>query len=69
MRRLQATRRTAPDPTGWAGQRAPHLGKFGPPQKDTGPLYIYISLEPRVGPNPSRVPEREGPWCVQGVRC
>jgi hypothetical protein len=50
MRRLQAKWRTAPDPTAWAGQRAPRGKKrqhipvcivgSGPPQKDAGPLYV-----------------------------
>ena len=50
MQRLQATRRTVPDPTTWAGQRAPRdeerhhipvcIVGSGPPQKDTRPLYI-----------------------------
>jgi hypothetical protein len=50
MQRLQATRRTVPDPTTWAGQRTPRSKKrqhipvgivgSGPPQKDTGPLYV-----------------------------
>jgi hypothetical protein len=47
MRRLIATRGTAPDPPGmgrpkvatWQGKTT-HLGKFGRPPKDTGPLYI-----------------------------
>jgi hypothetical protein len=47
MRRLLATRRTTPDPTAWAGQRAPR-GKErqhipvspDPPQNDSVPLYI-----------------------------
>jgi hypothetical protein len=47
MRRLLATRGTAPDLTAWAGQRAPRGKKRqhipvcpDPPQKDTGTLYI-----------------------------
>jgi hypothetical protein len=50
VRRLLATRRTAPDPhrmgrpKGATWQRkTPHLSKYGPPQKDTGPLYTYKS--------------------------
>jgi hypothetical protein len=72
MRRLLATRRTAPDPTGWAGQRAPrgkkrHHASVSPdPHRRTlGPIYIQVQ-SPREGPKPGRVPEREGPWCVQG---
>jgi hypothetical protein len=60
MRRLLATRSTAPDPTRWAGQRAPR-------DKEGHRTPIYIQARSlRVGPNSSRVPEREGPWCVQG---
>jgi hypothetical protein len=66
MRRLLATRRTAPDPTGWAGQKAPRGKKRHHTSKGhRAPIYIQVR-SPRVGPNPSRVPEREGPWCVQG---
>jgi hypothetical protein len=65
-RRLLATRRTAPDPTGWAGQRAPRGKKrHHTSEGHRAPIYIQVR-SPRVGPNPSRVPEREGPWCVQG---
>jgi hypothetical protein len=66
MRRPLATRRTAPDPTGWAGQRAPrgrerhHTPVRPDPHKRTPDPYIRVwSL--RVSPNSSRVPGREGP--------
>jgi hypothetical protein len=66
MRRPLATRRTAPNPTGWAGQRAPrgrerhHTPVRSNPHRRTLDPYIRVwSL--RVSPNSSRVPEREGP--------
>jgi hypothetical protein len=52
MRRPLATRRTVPDPTGWAGQRAPRGGERhhtpvrpDPRGRTSGP-YIRTSLEP-----------------------
>jgi hypothetical protein len=71
MRRPLATRGTAPHPIGWVGQRAPcgrerhHTPVRPHPHIRTPDPYIRVrSL--RVSPNSSRVPEREGPWCVQG---
>jgi hypothetical protein len=71
MRRSLAARRTAPDPAGWAGQGTPrdrerhHTPVRLDPHERTPDPYIRVwSL--RVSPNSSRVPEREGPWCVQG---
>jgi hypothetical protein len=49
MRRLLATRRTAPDPTGWAGQRTPrgkkrrHTSVSSDPHRRTSGPYIYTS--------------------------
>jgi hypothetical protein len=50
VRHVQATRRAAPDPTTWAGLGAPRgkerqyfpgcIDGSGPPQRDTGPLYV-----------------------------
>jgi hypothetical protein len=63
--------RTAPDPAGWAGQRTPrgrkrhHTPVRPDPHERTLDPYIRVrSL--RVSPNSSRVPERGGPWWVQG---
>jgi hypothetical protein len=72
MRRLLAARRTAPNSTGWAGQRVPRgeerhhaLVRPDPHRGSPGP-YIHTGPEPRVGPNPGRVPDQEGPWGMQG---
>jgi hypothetical protein len=52
MRRPLATRRTAPDPTGWDGQRAPrgmerhHTPVRPDPHRGTPDPYIHTSLEP-----------------------
>jgi hypothetical protein len=71
MRHPLAARRTAPDPAGWAGQRMPrgrerhHTPvRLDPHERAPDPYTRVRSL--RVSPNSSRVPEREGPWCVQG---
>jgi hypothetical protein len=71
MRRPLATRRTAPGPAGWAGQRTPrdrkrhHTPVRPDPHERTPDPYVRVrSL--RVSPNSNRVPERGGPWCVQG---
>jgi hypothetical protein len=71
MRRPLAARRTVPDPTGWACQRTPrgrkrhHTPVRPNPHERTPDPYIRVrSL--RVSLNSSRVPERGGPWCVQG---
>jgi hypothetical protein len=51
-RRLLATRRTAPDPTGWAGQRAPrgkerhHTSVSLDPHRRTPGPYIHTGPEP-----------------------
>ena len=71
MRRPLAARRTAPDPAGWAGQRTPcgrerhHTPVRPDPHERTPDPYIRVWCL-RVSPNSSRVPERSGPWCVQG---
>jgi hypothetical protein len=71
MRRPLTARRTAPDPSGWAGQRTPrgrgrhHTPVRPDPHERTPDPYTRVrSL--RVSPNSSRAPEREGPWCVHG---
>jgi hypothetical protein len=75
MRRLLATRRTAPDPTGWAGQRAPrgkerHHTPISPdPHRRTPNPYIHTSPEP-----PGRSELQQGPGTRRtlvyaGVRC
>jgi hypothetical protein len=64
MRRPLAARRTALDPAGWAGQRTPRGRERHHTQVRPDPYIRVQSL--RVSPNSSRVPEREGPWCVQG---
>jgi hypothetical protein len=52
MRRLLATRRTTPDPTGWAGQRVPrgrerhHTPVSPDPHRRTSDPYIHTSPEP-----------------------
>jgi hypothetical protein len=64
MRRPLTARRTVPDPAEWAGQRTPRgRGRHHTPVRPD-PYTRVRSL--RVSPNSSRVPEREGPWCVQG---
>jgi hypothetical protein len=68
IRRLLAARRTAPNSTGWAGQRAPcgeerhHASVRPDPHRGSPGPYIHTGPEPRVGPNPDRVSDREGPW-------
>jgi hypothetical protein len=71
MRRPLAARRTAPGPAGWPGQRTPrdrkrhHTPVRPDPHERTPDPYVRVwSL--RTSPNSSRVPERGGPWCVQG---
>jgi hypothetical protein len=69
--RTYATPPTTSDPARRAGQRTPrgrerHCTPVRPdPRKRTSGPYLRVrSLQ--VSPNSSRVPEREGPWCVQG---
>jgi hypothetical protein len=75
MRRLLATWRTASDPTGWVGQRAPrgkkrnHTSVSPDPHRRTPGPYIHTSLEP-----PGRSELQQGPGTRRslvcaGVRC
>jgi hypothetical protein len=72
IRRLLVARRTAPNSTRWAGQRAPrgeerHHASVRPDPTEgyRAPINIQVR-SPRVGPNLGRVPDREGPWGMQG---
>jgi hypothetical protein len=72
MRRPLATRRTAPDPTRWAGQRAPrgrerHHTRVGPAPVEGHMTPIYVQVRnPRVSPNSSRVPDEKDPSVCRG---
>jgi hypothetical protein len=75
MRRLLAARRTAPNFTGWAGQRAPRGKEMHHPSvrpdlhgRSQGPC-IHTGPEPRCRSEPRQGPEtRRTVGCV-GVRC
>jgi hypothetical protein len=82
MRRLLATRRTAPDPTGWAGQRAPrgkerHHILVSPdphrrtpdPHRRTPDPYIHISPEPSGRSKLQQGPGMRRTLVCAGVRC
>ena len=75
MRRLLAARRTAPDPTGWAGQRAPH-GKErhhasvrpDPHRRSPGP-YIHTGPEPPGRSKPRQSSRTRRALVCAGIRC
>jgi hypothetical protein len=75
MRRLLATWRTAPDPTGWAGQRAPHDRErhhtpVSPdPRRRTPDPYIRTSPEPSGKSKLQQGPETRRTLVCAGVQC
>jgi hypothetical protein len=75
MRRLLATRRTVPDPTGWAGQRAPcgkkrhHASvRLDPHRRTPGP-YIHTGPEPPGRSEPQQGSGTRRTLVCAGVRC
>jgi hypothetical protein len=75
MRRLLATRRTAPNFTRWAGQRTPrgkerHHASVRPDlhRRSPGP-YIHTGPEPRGRSEPRQGPETRRTLGCAGVRC
>jgi hypothetical protein len=70
MRRPLATRRTAPDPTGWVGQRAPrgrerhHTPVRPDPHRRTPDPYIHTSPEP-----PGKSELQQGPGTRRTLVC
>jgi hypothetical protein len=70
MRRLLATRRTAPDPTGWVGQRAPrgrekhHTPVSLDPHRRTLDPYMHTSPEP-----PGKSELQQGPGTRRTLVC
>jgi hypothetical protein len=70
VRRLLTTRRTVPDPTRWAGQRAPrgkerrHTSVSPDPHRRTPDPYIHTSPEP-----PGRSELQQGPRTRRTLVC
>jgi hypothetical protein len=75
LRRLLATRRTAPDPTGWASQRVPHGKKRhhtsvspDPHRRTLGP-YIHTGPEPPGRSKPQQGSGTRRTLVCAGVQC
>jgi hypothetical protein len=72
MRRLLAARRTTPNSTGWAGQRAPcgeerhHASVRPDPHRGPPSPYIQIGSEPPGRSEPRQGSGTRGPWGMQG---
>jgi hypothetical protein len=75
MQRLLATRRTAPDPTGWAGQRVSrgkerrHTSVSPDPHRRTPDPYIHTSPEPSGKTELQQGPRTRRTLVCAGVRC
>jgi hypothetical protein len=75
LRRLLATRRTTPDPTGWAGQRAPrgrkrhHTSVSPDPHGRTPSPYIHTGPEPLGRFEPQQGSRTRRTLVCAGVRC
>jgi hypothetical protein len=75
MRGLLTTRRTAPDPTGWVGQRAPrgkerhHTPVSPDPHRRTLDPYIHTSPEPPGRSKLQQDPGTRRTLMCAGVRC
>jgi transposase InsO family protein len=75
MRRPLATRRTAPNPTGWAGQRVPrgkerhHTSVSPDPHRRTPGPYIHTGPEPSGRSGPQQGSGTRRTLVCAGVRC